>query len=203
MDALNWRCGLGYDVIRKNRESLRDLKIQELLDSGCVFLKEYPDYIISEAGDIFSTLNRKVKKLSPGRKASGYRFIGLRCGSGGKDKYEMVHRLVAKTFISNPDNKPEVNHKDGDKDNNSVQNLEWALPKENINHAIKLGLINIESNCKLSVNDVISIYKSTGKTYQNIGKEYNVSAQTVCSIKKLKGAYGRWLIEKGIAQCET
>ena len=75
MDALNWRCGLGYDVIRKNRESLRDLKIQELLDSCCVFLKEYPDYIISEAGDIFSTSNRKVKKLSTGRKASGYRFM--------------------------------------------------------------------------------------------------------------------------------
>ena len=203
MDALNWRCGLGYDAIRKNRESLRDLKIQELLDSCCVFLKEYPDYIISEAGDIFSTLNRKVAKLSPGRKASGYRFVGLRCGSGGKAKYEMAHRLVAKTFISNPDNKPEVNHKDGDKDNNSVQNLEWALPKENINHAIKSGLINIESNCKLSVNDVISIYKSTGKTYKNIGKEYNVCAQTVCDIKNLKGAYGRWLIEKGIAQCET
>ena len=202
MDALNWRCGLGYDVIRKNRESLRDLKIQELLDSGCVFLKEYPDYIISEAGDIFSTLNRKVTKLSPGRKSSGYRFVGLRCGSGGKAKYEMVHRLVAKTFISNPDNKPEVNHKDGDKDNNSVQNLEWALPKENINHAIKSGLINIERNCKLSANDVISIYKSTGKTYQNIGKEYNVCAQTVCNIKNLKGAYGRWLIERGIVRIE-
>ena len=60
----------------------------------------------------------------------------------------------------------------------------------------------IERNCKLSANDVISIYKSTGKTYQNIGKEYNVCAQTVCNIKNLKGAYGRWLIERGIVRIE-
>ena len=112
MDALNWRCGLGYDAIRKNRESLRDLKIQELLDSCCVFLKEYPDYIISEAGDIFSTLNRKVTKLSPGRKSSGYRFVGLRCGSGQP-----------------PSGGCELK-----------QNIEWALPKENITSRLRAAV---------------------------------------------------------------
>lgn len=58
----------------------------------------------------------------------------------GERSLGLVHRLVAKAFIPNPNDKPEVNHKDGDKTNNVQTNLEWATTQENILHAHRLGL---------------------------------------------------------------
>lgn len=70
--------------------------------------------------------------LSPTTMPNGYRAIILYRGHKGKSQY--VHRLVAKTFIPNPDNLPQVNHKDEDKTNNSIGNLEWCDNKYNINY---------------------------------------------------------------------
>ncbi len=55
-------------------------------------------------------------------------------------KEERIHRLVAQAFISNPENKTEVNHIDGNKQNNTTANLEWTTPEENVRHAFKTGL---------------------------------------------------------------
>ena len=74
-----------------------------------------------------------------GKKAK-YRQIWLsKLNKGGHKKF-VLHRLVAKTFIPNPLNKPEINHKNGKKDDNRVENLEWATGQENYLHAVKLGL---------------------------------------------------------------
>lgn len=93
------------------------------------------DYSVTRDGDIISYKYYNTDK--PRRlihmKIKGYHAVNLIIN--GKERMFKVYRLVAEAFIPNPDNKPEVNHLDGDKDNNSVENLEWVTPKENIQHA--------------------------------------------------------------------
>lgn len=69
---------------------------------------------------------------------NGYARVALK--NNGELKNCLVHRLVAQAFIPNPKNKPQVNHKDGNKLNNHVSNLEWVTPKENLQHAVSNGL---------------------------------------------------------------
>lgn len=88
---------------------------------------ENGNYIVFEDGRIF-------KRLDPPVSSSGYKFVRI-----GKKSYP-VQRVVASTFIPNPENKPQVNHIDGDKTNNAVSNLEWVTNQENVQHAVKLGL---------------------------------------------------------------
>lgn len=78
--------------------------------------------------------------LSHGRKNNGYYHVGL--SINGSIKYKLVHRLVAEAFIDNPHNHLCVNHIDGDKTNNNVNNLEWCTCKYNIRHAYSNGLNN-------------------------------------------------------------
>lgn len=82
--------------------------------------------------------NSKEKILKPYDDLRGYFRVGL-C-SGGKRKKFRVHRLVAEAFIPNPENKPCINHKDGNKHNNKKDNLEFCTYSENLEHAWKYGL---------------------------------------------------------------
>ena len=85
--------------------------------------------------------HREPKELTYGESFDGYIQVRLWDRNLGKMKYWRVHRLVATTFIPNPDNLPEVNHKDGNKQNNNVENLEWCTHSENIKHAYDIGLL--------------------------------------------------------------
>lgn len=84
------------------------------------------------SGMIMSIVNNK----------GGYLSIVL-CAKGRPMQSEKIHRLVAKAFLLNPENKPQVNHKDGDKQNNRASNLEWTTAHENRSHAMNYGLANI------------------------------------------------------------
>lgn len=149
-------------------------------------------YQINGVGQVYSVL--KSKFLSHGIKPGGYAFVGLSRGPGEKKSYRMAHRLVAEAFIPNPENKPEVNHKDGNKLNNSIENLEWVTRSENAVHGFDNGLLvhgfNHHSS-KLKPDQVRDIYSADGK-YRDIARAFGVCAQTVCNIKR-KSAYKRFL----------
>lgn len=104
-------------------------------------------YQISNLGNVLS-LNymhtRKPHLLKTRKTYDGYNRVNL-C-MNGKAESVSIHSLVAKAFIPNPDNKPQINHIDGNKDNNCVSNLEWVTGKENIHHAISTGLRKAENH---------------------------------------------------------
>jgi hypothetical protein len=120
-------------------------------------IKKYPKYFITKEGLIFSSNSNKFLKLFYNPK--GYQQVNL-YGENCKYKTIYVHRLVAETFIDNIENKLEVNHIDGNKQNNNICNLEWCTRSENINHAYRIGLK------KRNIKKVID--NSNGKIYNSI-----------------------------------
>ena len=109
----------------------------------------YNNYLISENGEIYSKKSNKI--LSPGKIGRGYLKVTL--WKNGKYKNFLVHRLVAMTFLDNPNNLPQINHIDGNKLNNHISNLEFCTYSQNIKHAYDHGLKEntraaVRQNCK-------------------------------------------------------
>lgn len=106
-------------------------------------------YAISDKGRVLSkarvvsnhtgTISKPDRILKISKDIKGYSRVFL-SDCNGTTKFIPIHRLVAKAFIPNPDNKPQVNHIDGDKTNNHVSNLEWVTNRENQLHAVRTGL---------------------------------------------------------------
>jgi chemotaxis response regulator CheB len=116
------------------------------------------NYQVSNLGRVksFVTSNPKLLKGTPNSK--GYPVITMKIN--GNYKTIKIHRLVALTFIPNPENKPCVNHKDGNKQNNKAENLEWVTKSENTLHAYKNNLMSSgknKRNSKLSKDEVTQI----------------------------------------------
>lgn len=111
-----------------------------------------------------------------------------------RKKHYGIHRLVALSFIKNPENKPQVNHKDGNKQNNRVDNLEWLTNKENVVHAFSIGLnegIKGEENvnAKLAESDVVNIYnlyKTNKYSMKDLADKFNTSETNVYDIVNRK-----------------
>lgn len=143
-----------------------------------------PLYSITKDGTIYSHKGGKLKRLKS-RTRKGYESILLYKDS--KQRIYSVHRLVAQTYIPNPLNKKEVNHKNGIKEDNRVENLEWATPSENVRHAVRMGLIkpprNNGSTSKLTEKDVKVIRDIVGLfTQKELCEAYGVSRTTMSRV---------------------
>lgn len=139
--------------------------------------------------------------IKPNLKQNGYLQVGLR--KKGKRKWELIHRLVAIHFIDNPENKPQVNHIDGNKQNNSIYNLEWVTSQQNMRHAHANGLMKMPKGEEhvnygvfgeksKSAKKVVRLNRKTGETkfYEAIilakYDGFDVTSISKCCNKKLK-----------------
>ena len=111
-----------------------------------VTLKRNPNYKVNKNGQVLSIGKNKI--LSP--KVSHDDYLRIQLWRDGKCEYVAIHILVAETFLDKPDYAEVVNHKDGNKQNNIVDNLEWVTQSENIKHAFRTGLSHRQINGKLS-----------------------------------------------------
>lgn len=136
-------------------------------------------------GDKGLTIKGRILSMNKLNK-SGYRTCIL--SRRDKKDYRRFNRLVAEAFIDNPDKKPFVNHIDGDKLNNHVDNLEWSTCSENTQHAYDTGLIpkgELHSRSKISKKDVRSIFKlAKERLYKQkeIAYMYDISSSLVSRI---------------------
>ena len=121
------------------------------------------------------TYIQKERLLKPSNTSTGYKKVEL-C-KDGKRKGFKVHRLVAIAFIPNPDNKPEVNHIDGNKINNNIDNLEWVTSSENSVHAYETGLN--PNKKELDEKEIIYMYCELNMTMQEIAKHFNVPIKSI------------------------
>lgn len=97
----------------------------------------FPNYKINNLGQVLNIKRNKILKID---KSNGRGYCNITLYKNGKAYRKVIHRLVAETFIPNPENKPQVNHIDGNKHNNCKENLEWVTQSENMIHAFKTGL---------------------------------------------------------------
>jgi hypothetical protein len=139
-------------------------------------------YLVSNLGNVYSTkrnIQMATTTYTDKRKGTtfntSYKRVGL--SHKGKKKLYPVHRLVATAFIPNPENKRTVNHKDGNKLNNTIDNLEWATDAENIQHAYDTGLNSQRFKLKVDEEMANHLFNSRvmkGETITSIAKTLGI-----------------------------
>lgn len=149
-------------------------------------IRIFDNYYATEDGRIYS--GKRNKYLATRRSNRGYLLVNL--SIDGERRTFSVHTLIAKAYIPNPNNLPQVNHIDGNKENNSVDNLEWCTASENCVHALSEELRipakgKSTSNGRFEDEDIIMIrelYSSKQKTQYELAKMYGVTRSAIQQI---------------------
>ena len=142
------------------------------------------NYSVTADGRVYNaTTEREIKQQSNGR----YNKVTL--SFGGYQKQFLVHRMIAETFIPCDDFTKEVNHKDGNRTNNCVCNLEWVTPSENQKHSVVMGLKKHGKdlwNGKFTKEQVLDIIirKHKGESCRKLGREFGCDQTTISAISR-------------------
>jgi hypothetical protein len=149
-------------------------------------IEGYPNYAISSDGIVLNKRHNKYVKAS--RNHWGYMVVGL---SVNKKRFShQIHRLIANAFIPNPEGKTQINHIDGNKSNNCIENLEWVTPSENKIHAYTVlnqkaasgenhGIAKLTTE---GVRDIRQRYSAGAITMQLLADQYQVCIQTISNV---------------------
>lgn len=162
---------------------------------------KYPDYEVSSLGKIRSLKHGKIRVLKQvsvvdKRRSSESHYISVKLYTKGSYRRFLAHRLVAEAFLINSLSLPEVNHKDGIKNHNYIENLEWVTQQENSKHAFYSGLSRFIKNrgrslsplAKLTEKEIMEIRELPKCCQKEIGDRYGVSQASISLIQNGK----RW-----------
>lgn len=174
------------------------------------------EYSVSDTGEVRKDKNNYILSQS---EQQGYKFVTLLIE--GKQKRMRVHRLVAETYIENLDNKPYVNHINGQKDDNNVENLEWVTPSENTQHAVKQGLMKNNRKRPVIQYNLDGIRMMTFESATEAARQTGGSQSKICEcckrhretandyqwryaddIQDVKKVQKKFITGKKVAQCD-
>lgn len=153
-------------------------------------MEEWVQIKEAEEGYKVSSLGRVItprgRIMSPGDNGHGYLYLFCK-HKNGKYKRHYIHRLVCSHFLENPDNLKYVNHRDSDKSNNRVDNLEWVSAKQNTKHGIENGRINKKGRGWTKHSDELIrllylLHSKLGVSLSSMERDYGVSRTTMASI---------------------
>lgn len=174
IELINHKQCYGSPVENRVKSVSNETLADYLIENGVIVpikVKGYTDYFIDEYGNVYSLKTHKYLSQEKGK--DGYYYVQL-C-ENGKRKRVSVHRLVAETFIDNPCNFPMVNHKDENRENNKVNNLEWCTEKYNTNYGnarVKQAKAVSKAVVRIETGEVFCSQKEAGQimkvAYQHI-----------------------------------
>lgn len=151
-----------------------------------VAIKDFDGYFVTKSGVVFSNKRGQLIPRKP-HMVRGYVRVNMR--SGRLTGLKLVHRLVAETFLPNPKNRAEVNHKDGNKLNNHVDNLEWCTRSENLKHSYRVLGNNPPRSKPVQCVETGIIYPSASVAAKEVGVDASNVSRAVKGAQKTAGGY--------------